>query len=150
MVVIPRQVEYALMALREMSLAEPGQVFAVRALCARHGVPFDVMSRTLQRLNRSGVLRGVRGVAGGYQLIRHVGTLTLLDIFEAVNGPLSSLRCLRKPGGCKLSATCTVAGSMKLLDERIRELYGAVRVSDLLSGKLAGKDPDVKSPTRAM
>ena len=140
MVVIPRQVEYAVMALSAMSQAQPGQVFAARALCESNGTPFDVMSRTLQRLHRAGVLRAVRGVSGGYQLIRRVDDLNLLDLFDAVSGRLSAARCTGGAGGCRMRDVCKVSGSMKTLDVRIRELYRAVRLSDLLGAKTEGAE----------
>jgi len=144
MVVIPRQVEYAVMALSDMSAAQPGDVFAARALCETHGTPFDVMSRTLQRLHRAGMLRAVRGVSGGYQLNQRVDELSLLDLFDAVSGRLSAAHCTDGPGSackCRMRAVCKVSGSMKTLDVRIRQLYRAVRLSDLFEAKAesAGK-----------
>lgn len=138
MVVIPRQVEYAVMALSAMAAAKPREVFAARALCKSHGAPFDVMSRTLQRLHRAGVLRAVRGVAGGYELIRGVDELTLLELFDAVSGRLSAARCTGGAGKCRMRETCQVSGSMRTLDVRIRALYAAVRVRDLLAVKPCG------------
>jgi len=133
MIAIPKAVEYALMAIREMAGAEPGRVFAVRGLCEQHGVPFDVMSRALQRLQRVGVVRAVRGVLGGYQLSRAPGSVTLLEVCEAVSGPLKPVRCLAKAGDCPRATRCTLVGSMRSLDERMRAFYADIPVGDLLN-----------------
>jgi Rrf2 family transcriptional regulator, nitric oxide-sensitive transcriptional repressor len=129
---IPKQVEYALMALADMQTANPGQLFSARELCDRHHVPFDVMSKTMQRLGRAGILRSVQGVQGGYQIIKDLSRISLLDLMESVLGEVAAVNCLKKGVSCPLAATCNVSGPMRVLDERLRRLYADIRVSELV------------------
>lgn len=129
---IPRQVEYALMALSEMQAANPGQLFSVRDLCERHQVPFDVLSKTMQRMARASILRSVKGVHGGYQLINDLSTLNLLELMEAVLGEVAAVNCLKSGGRCPRKGDCSVSGPMRLLDQKLRELYEGLIVMDML------------------
>lgn len=131
---IPKQVEYALMALADMQAANPGQLFSVRELCDRHQVPFDVMSKTMQRLGRAGILRSVQGAQGGYQIIKDLSKISLLDLMESVLGEVAAVNCLKKGVCCPLAATCNVSGPMRVLDARLRELYATISVLSLTDG----------------
>lgn len=128
---VPKQVEYALMALSDMQAARPGQLFAVRSLCERHQVSFDVMSKTMQRLAKAGILRSVQGASGGYQIIHDLSTVTLLDLMEAVTRELAAVNCL-KSCGCSRSGHCTISGPMSRLNEKMRELYAGLTVAGLI------------------
>jgi Rrf2 family protein len=130
---MPKQVEYALMALADMQAANPGQLFSARELCARHQVPFDVMSKTMQRLGRAGILRSVQGVQGGYQIIKDLSRISLLDLMEAVLGGVATVNCLKKGVECPLAETCNVSGPMRVLDARLRKLYADIRVGELIA-----------------
>ncbi len=130
---VPKQVEYALMALTDMQRGHPGELFSVRELSDRHQVPFDVMSKTMQRLAKASVLRSVQGAGGGYQIVRDLSEVTLLDLMEAVAGPTAAVNCL-KPCGCARSGHCTIAGPMHRLNEKMVELYRGLTVSGLIAG----------------
>ena len=131
---VPKQVEYALMALADMQEANPGQLFSARELCDRHQVPFDVMSKTMQRLGRAGILRSVQGVQGGYQIIKDLSKISLLDLMESVLGEVAAVNCLKKGVVCPLAETCNVSAPMRVLDARLRELYSTISVLSLTDG----------------
>ena len=134
---VPKQVEYALMALSEMQHGNPGQLFSVRALCDRHQVPFDVMSKTMQRMARAGVLRSVQGANGGYQVIRDLETVSLLELMQAVAGDVAAVNCL-KQCGCARSGRCTISSSMRRLNEKMSALYQGMTVAEMLAETPAG------------
>jgi len=135
---MPKQVEYALMALSEMQGANPGQLFSVRELCDRHQIPFDVLSKTMQRLGRAAILRSVKGMHGGYQVIKDLSTVTLLEVMEAVLGDVATVNCLKHDGDCPRSGHCSVSGPMQVLDLKLRELYSGLTVMGLIT---AGCEP---------
>lgn len=128
---VPKQVEYALMALADMQGGNPGQLFSVRELCDRHQVPFDVMSKTMQRLAKNSILRSVQGATGGYQVIKNLEVVTLLDVMEAVSGNVAAVNCL-KACGCARSEHCTITTPMNRLNEKMRELYAGLTVAGLI------------------
>ncbi|MDA0576589.1 MAG: Rrf2 family transcriptional regulator [Verrucomicrobia bacterium] len=133
MAALPRQVEYALMALSDMHRANPGQLFAVRRLCEAHEVPFDVMSKTMQRLARAKILRAVKGVNGGYQIIRDLSVVTLYDLIEAIMGSVGAVACLREGKPCPLEHCCNVTDSMLVLDRKLKDVYRGTSVLELLA-----------------
>lgn len=133
MATLPRQVEYALMALADMHAANPGQLFAVRTLCEKHQVPFDVMSKAMQRMARAKMLRAVKGVNGGYQIIRDLSEVTLLDLMEAIMGRVGTVACQRDGKPCPRDGDCNVSDSMAMLDRRFKDLYRTTSVQELIA-----------------
>ena len=65
-----------------------------RRIASELGVSEAHLSKVLQRLARAGILKSFRGPGGGFSLIRPAHDLTLLDIYEAVEGPLRLDDCL--------------------------------------------------------
>lgn len=132
MTTLPRQVEYALLALNDMNAARPGQLFAVRGLSEKHGIPFDVLSKTMRLLARARILRAVRGMRGGYQITRDLSRVSLLDVLEALTGTLGVAQCLKSGRRCDLEDTCCLLGGMTALDGRIKEVYRTTSVLELI------------------
>ena len=120
------------MALADMHGAHPGQLFAVRGLCEAHAVPFDVMSKAMQRLARVKILRAVKGANGGYQIIKDLSSVTLFDLIEAIMGSVGAVACLREGQPCPLERCCNVTGSMLVLDRKLKDVYRGTSVLELV------------------
>ena len=75
------------------------------------------LSKVLQRLTREGLVEPVRGPRGGFRLGRPAEEITILEIYESIEGPLQERTCLlRKPicnGKC-----CLIGGLL----QQVREL----------------------------
>ena len=61
-----------------------------------YGISFEYLHKILQQLTRANVLRSKRGPHGGYSLGRDAANITLLDIIEAVDGPMLASMQLAK------------------------------------------------------
>ncbi|MBM4151939.1 MAG: Rrf2 family transcriptional regulator [Kiritimatiellaceae bacterium] len=133
---MPKQVEYALIVLSEMQTASPGHLFSARELGDRHQIPFDVLSKTMQRLGHAGILRSVKGVCGGYQVIKDLSTVSLLDVIEAVSGSLSTVSCLKEGCDCPRVGSCSISDPMRIVDQKLRELYRSLDVAHLVAGRM--------------
>ena len=109
MIAMPKQVEYALMVLGEMHDGDPGQLFQARALCEELGIPFEVASKVMQRMNHAGILRSVQGKYGGYQIIRSLEELTMEELIDVVVGHRNVAACLEASHVCQHSGKCSIA-----------------------------------------
>jgi Rrf2 family protein len=137
MLKVSRQVEYALIALKHMRDAGVDQVTAVRELCQIHNLPFDVISRALQRLAKHGILKSVRGVGGGYRMVGDLGQVTLLDLMTIVDGDLALVPCASGTRNCKRDKQddCNIQPSMMSLNERLGVFFQTITVLELLENR---------------
>jgi Rrf2 family iron-sulfur cluster assembly transcriptional regulator len=90
MSVLPRKVLLAIAAVVEVALQGHQRPIAAKSLASRHDLPPRHLETVLQALVREGILRGIRGPRGGYQLARkrqHVSAGDILRASGAVEGP---------------------------------------------------------------
>lgn len=83
MPLLPRKGVLAVAAVIDVAMQEHGQPIPAKALAARHGLPPRHLEPVLQALVRCGILRGIRGPRGGYELARDRRRVTANDILRA-------------------------------------------------------------------
>ena len=102
---LQRDVEYGLMGLIDLErVTEP---VSARTLAERLGVPGELLSKVMQRLQRAGLVTAVRGSRGGYRLLRPLSEISLREVIEASHGPLAVVDCLKR-GACPQEPHCTI------------------------------------------
>src|SRR5437016_2388559 len=80
---LPRKGVLAIGAVIDIALHARGRPVAAKALAARHRLPPRHLEPVLQALVREGILKGVRGPRGGYELARDQRRVTADDILRA-------------------------------------------------------------------
>jgi Rrf2 family protein len=83
MALLPRKGLLAIAAVIDVALHGKGQPVSAKALAARHSLPARHLEPVLQALVRMGILRGIRGPRGGYELARERRRITADDILRA-------------------------------------------------------------------
>ena len=83
MALVPRKNILAIAAVIDVALNAHNGPVAAKALCSRHRLPARHVEPVLQALVREGILKGVRGPHGGYELAREVRQITAEDILRA-------------------------------------------------------------------
>ena len=136
MLKIHRKLEYALLALQHMRLvgatAGADRLITARELCRIHPMPFDVLSKVLQRLAHCGVLSSAQGAQGGYRLRADLCHYSLYDLSEVLIGPIRFANCMDERCECQLTGSCTVISAVVNLAQRVEQLYRNVSVDELL------------------
>jgi len=129
---ISRSTGYALVAVGYIAQNYlEGAVLAAR-VSREYDIPLEYLLKILQQLVRANVLRSKRGPRGGFFLARVAEEITLLQIVEAVDGPMISHLHLAEqtnsaPFSLKMEAVCR-----KATDE-VKSIYGAAKLSDLIA-----------------
>lgn len=83
MPLLPRKGVLAIAAVIDIALNARGRPVAAKALATRHSLPPRHLEPVLQALVRHGILRGIRGPRGGYELAREQRRITADDILRA-------------------------------------------------------------------
>jgi len=83
MPLLPRKAVLAIAAVIDIALQEHGQPISAKTLAERHGLPPRHLEPVLQALVRCGILKGVRGPHGGYELARERRRVTADEILRA-------------------------------------------------------------------
>jgi Rrf2 family iron-sulfur cluster assembly transcriptional regulator len=83
MPILPRKGILAIAAVVDIALHEDEHPVSAKTLAVRHGLPPRHLEPVLQALVRDGILKGVRGPGGGYQLAEEPGAITAEQILRA-------------------------------------------------------------------
>ena len=83
MPLLPRKGVLAVAAVIDVAMQARGQPISAKTLAARHGLPPRHLEPVLQALVRCGILKGIRGPRGGYELARDRRRVTANDILRA-------------------------------------------------------------------
>ena len=83
MPLLPRKGILAIAAVIDIALNSRGRPVAAKALATRHRLPPRHLEPVLQALVRHGILKGIRGPRGGYELAREQRRITADDILRA-------------------------------------------------------------------
>ncbi|MEN8127584.1 MAG: Rrf2 family transcriptional regulator [Planctomycetota bacterium] len=129
---ISRSTGYALVAVGYIAQNyKEGAVLAAR-VSKEYNIPLEYLLKILQQLVRANVLRSKRGPRGGFFLARPAETITLLEVIEAVDGPLASHLHLAEqtsnaPFSLKMEAVCRRSTA------EMREIFAAAKLGEMLA-----------------
>lgn len=99
---------------------------------AEIGVPEDYLEQLLGNLRRAGLVTTVRGAQGGYQLAKEPDEITVGDIIDATEGPLSISECLSDEGSCHRAGQCRTRRVWEYLSNSINDLLQSISLKDML------------------
>ncbi|WP_217077524.1 Rrf2 family transcriptional regulator [Clostridium baratii] len=86
-------VEYALHCLLYMVNIEEGKSVGIRDLATFQGISETYLSKVYTKLTKSGIIKSVPGVKGGYALAKNPEEITFWDVVEAVEGKEPFFQC---------------------------------------------------------
>ncbi|MBI4730007.1 MAG: Rrf2 family transcriptional regulator [Acidobacteria bacterium] len=100
----------------------------------RQNVPASFLGKIVQSLARAGILTTRRGVGGGVRLARPADSVTLLEIVEAVQGPLTVNACGAGPEACECTPDCPAYPVFLRAQKALRDVL-CVPVGNLLDSR---------------
>ena len=105
---ITRGTDYAVRVMVHLATLPEGSRVPVTELARVGGAPESFVSKILQQLVRSGMVNSSRGMGGGFMLAVDPANVTLLDVVEAIEGPLQINLCLPGEHTCDRKTQCSV------------------------------------------
>ena len=128
---ITRRGDYAIRGMVYLASQPPGTMSLLGTMAAGIDVPQALLAKIFQHLNRVGLVNSYRGTGGGFTLGRPAGQISLLEIVEAVEGPIILNRCLVAKGTCNRDETCTVHPVWNSIQEKMRQMLREVTLEQL-------------------
>lgn len=102
---ITRQADYAVRAV--LHLARSGdQRIATSMIAEAQRIPPSFLAKIISQLSIAGLLRTSRGARGGVTLARDAKDITLLEVIEAIDGPIQLNECVGDNGSCSFDDDC--------------------------------------------
>lgn len=113
-----------------MMTDDPKKVYSITEISSKLKVSAAHLSKVMQRLTRAGLVKSIRGPKGGFVLERQLTDVTLLEIYEIMNGKLETHTCLFGKPVCG-KGRCLFGGLVSQIDNQVRAYLQNTRLSDL-------------------
>ena len=131
MMELTRKGEYAIRGIVYLASRPADQVCLLSEIAAAVDVPQTFLAKIFQQFSKIGLVRSYRGTGGGFVLGRAPEKITLLEVVEAVEGPIIPNRCVTGAGECSRSETCNVHPVWLRVQSQVREILANVTLREL-------------------
>ncbi len=105
---ITRQADYAIRAVRYLAKQGSEQRVATSTVAKEMKIPPSFLAKIISQLSIAGLLNTSRGARGGVSLARHPKEISVLDVVEAIDGPILLNECVGNTKQCVFEGDCLV------------------------------------------
>ncbi len=103
---ITRQADYAVRAVLHLARLGNTERAATSMIAEEQNIPPSFLAKIISQLSIAGLLHTSRGARGGVTLGREPGDITLLEVVEAIDGPIQLNECVGEDGICSYADKC--------------------------------------------
>ena len=130
---LSKKADYALIAMKHLAQKAGAPSTSAREIAEQYDIPIELLAKVLQRLVRTGLLASTQGTRGGYTLSRAPKSISLADVIQAIDGPLTVTACSTDNSDCEQYSKCSVRDPLWQIRERIVAALGTVTLSEMAS-----------------
>lgn len=124
--------EYGVLAAIDLACHHGGGPVSAREMAERRTIPPRFLEQLLVALRRAGVVSAVRGAKGGFELTRPPAQISVLEIVEALEGPLTASVCDSERGElCGHAGACAAAPVWARATSALRQVFAQTTLADL-------------------
>jgi len=132
---LTREGEYGIRSVVHLAMHGQERVVLARDIAQVQDIPESFLRKILQTLVRNGLIRSRRGAKGGFVLAKPPEQVTLLEIIEAVEGPLLLNKCVLGLGECDRESFCPVHTVWVEAQRRLTDVLGGTTIADVIASK---------------
>jgi Rrf2 family protein len=103
---ITRQADYAVRAVLFLTNLDENERVATSTIAEKQHIPPSFLAKIISQLSIAGLLHTSRGARGGVTLAREARDISLLDVVEAIDGPIQLNECVGDSGICSFEEGC--------------------------------------------
>jgi Rrf2 family protein len=105
---ITRQADYAVRAVLHLARAGNAERSATSTIAKEQNIPPSFLAKIISQLSIAGLLHTSRGARGGVTLAREPKDISLLEVVEAIDGPIQLNECVGNNGSCTFDENCPI------------------------------------------
>lgn len=124
--------EYGLLAAIDLACTFGSGPVSAREVAERRNIPPRFLEQLFVALRRAGLVSAVRGARGGFALTREPHMITVLDVVEALEGPLTASVCDSERGvTCAQAGACAAAPVWARATAALRDVFATTTIAEL-------------------
>lgn len=128
---VTKLTDYATVVLTALA-SDATSVLSASELAERAGLEAPTVAKVLKPLAQAGLVEGFRGANGGYRLSRPASAISLVEIVEAMEGPLGMTECSVHEGQCGIEDSCGVRANWRRINDVVADALRGVSLAQML------------------
>ena len=144
---VTKLTDYATVVLTALA-AQSDAVLSASELAELAGLEIPTVAKVLKPLAQAGLVEGFRGAHGGYRLARPAADITLVEVVEAMEGPLGMTECSVHEGNCTIEDHCGVRANWRRINDVVVEALRSVSLAQMIDGVPPPAPAAPESPSR--
>lgn len=128
---LSKKADYALLALRHLAARGEKDAVSARELAEAYDIPGELLAKVLQKLVRARLLESHQGIRGGYGLARPAALMSVADVIQAIDGPLTVTACSADDHSCGQYSKCNIRDPLWRIKDRIVSALAATSIAEL-------------------
>jgi len=129
---VTKLTDYASVVLSVLA-ARPDDVLSAAGIAEQAGLEVPTVAKVLKPLAQAGLVEAFRGVNGGYRLARDADAISLIEIVEAIEGPLGMTECSVHAGLCGIEHSCGVRANWRRINDVVADALRGVTLAEMLA-----------------
>ena len=130
---ITRQADYAVRAVLYLARQENAERAATSAIAKEQRIPPSFLAKIISQLSIAGLLHTSRGARGGVTLAREAKDISLLEVVEAIDGPIQLNECASDENNCLFSRGCPLHSVWCEAQEKLVTQLKSTNFADLIT-----------------
>ena len=130
---ITRQADYAVRAIYYLSSIGTDERASTSKIAQEQHIPPSFLAKIISQLSVAGLLHTSRGARGGVSLARDPKDITMLDVVEAIDGPILLNECVADAHGCKFDQDCPMRQMWCGLQDDLVERLGGTTFAEFVA-----------------
>ena len=143
---LSKKADYALIAMKHLATRPDSASASAREIAEGYDIPTELMAKVLQRLARRGLVTSHQGTRGGYRLSRPTAQISVADIIQAIDGPLTVTACSTEDDQCGQYAKCSVRDPLWKIKDRIVSALATCSLQEISAEMAAGEPQPPTTP----
>jgi Rrf2 family protein len=139
---LSKKADYALMAMKHLAVRADRGAASAREIAAHYDIPVELMAKVLQKLARRGLLVSQQGTRGGYLLARPAMQISVADVIQSIDGPLTVTACSTGEEKCDQFSKCNVRDPLWRIKEKILAALATCSIFEMATEAL----PETPAP----
>lgn len=129
---ISRRTDYGVRVILDLSAVPQNARVSTQEIAERQNIPSPFLAKIVSQLSLAGLVTTFRGAGGGVTLARPSEEISLLEVIEALEGPIRLNRCVIQPEACPESGHCLVHDIWVKAQAELTSLLDATTFDELL------------------
>jgi Rrf2 family protein len=128
---ISRRTDYGVRVIMDLATLPENEKASTHEIAERQSIPGPFLAKIISQLALSGLVTTYRGAGGGVSLARPAAEISLLQVIEALDGPVRLNRCVIEPSACPRDEFCPVHHVWAKAQAELTDLLGSTTFDEL-------------------